>query len=372
MVDSRVALWPWDGRKLPSPPGTSPLGSGVVDAISRKKHIYPVNDALRGYLLQHRREVQLPVSYRDLVRFTNTMPLIDRAGNDTLWETAFYDPLTTRELHDGLTEIYALLKTDGDMSFVTNVYIERIDYCVFGNTKPFRVRVVNQFNDNYDHFYVKIADSSRIYGLELEDLLSPNHIQYIVSNDTLIEEHITGIPGDRFLDEYVNRPRLNRVRLAKEFIKFNERCFIRLLGDMRAYNYVIAVTPDFEDEQYRVRPIDFDQQNYEGRKNVYLPQFFKDNFAVVQLCTSLLNMETMRQYQQEERSLVARRLAAVREQLHAMVECMRYDPLSTPEKTAQLAGELADYHHKESLRDCSNMGDILWEHINECLARPTG
>lgn len=340
-----------------------------MQAISRKKHIYPVNGALRHYLLDHRREVHLPVSYRDLVRFTNTMPLIDRDGNDTLWETAFYDPQSTRELHEGLTEIYALLKTDGDMSFVRNVFIERIDYCVFGNTKPFRVRVVNQFNDNYDHFYVKIADASRIYGLELEDLLSPNHIQYIVSNDTLIEEHITGIPGDRFLGEYVNRPRLNRVRLAKEFIKFNERCFIRLLGDMRSYNYVVAVTPDFEDEQYRVRPIDFDQQNYEGRKNVYLPQFFKDNLPVVQLCTNLLNMETMRQYQQEERSLMARRLAAVREQLYSMVECMQQDPLSTPEKTVQLAGELADYHRKESLRRCSNMGDILWEHVNACLTR---
>jgi hypothetical protein len=29
-------------------------------------------------------------------------------------------------------------------------------------------------------------------------------------------------------------------QIAKEFVKFNERCMIRLLGDMRSYNYVIA------------------------------------------------------------------------------------------------------------------------------------
>ncbi len=341
-----------------------------MQAISRKKQFFSINSALRQYLVDIRRDVRLPVSYLDLNRFTNTLPLIDRSGRDTLWETAFYEPDAMRDIHAGLTQIYALLKTDGDMSSVRHLYIERIDYCVFGNTKPFRVRVVNQFNDNADHFYVKRADASRIYGLELEDLLSPNRITYLISNDTLVEEHITGIPGDRFLEEFDKRPRLNLVRLAKEFIKFNERCFVRLLGDMRSYNYVVAVTPDFEDEQYRVRSIDFDQQSYEGRKNIYLPQFFKDNLPVVRLCTSLLNLETMRQYQQEERTLMARRLASSRAELEQLIGCMRLDPLSTPEKIARLRAELGDYHHSRAFRNLETMGDILWHHIHECLVRP--
>lgn len=343
-----------------------------MDAISRKKLIYAINPALRQYLVQHRREVRLPVSYKDLVRFNDTLPLFDRDGRDTLWETAIYEPEMAREIHAGLTEIYALLKTDGDMTAVRHLYIERIDYCVFGNTKPFRVRVVNHFNDNYDHFYVKQADASRIYGIELEDLLSPNHITYLVHHETLVEEHITGIPGDRFIADYMDRPNRNRVRLAKEFIKFNERCFVRLLGDMRSYNYVIAVTPDFEDEQYRVRPIDFDQQSYEGRKNVYLPQFFKDNLPVVRLCMSLLNLDTMRQYQQEERTLMARRFTSARAQLEVVVHCMRQDPLSTPEKIAHLRDELAAYHHYDDFRGLTTMGDILWHHIHACLERPDG
>ena len=40
---------------------------------------------------------------------------------------------------------------------------------------------------------------------------------------------------------------------------------------MRAYNYVVEMTPDFEHNQYRVRAIDFDQQCYEGRKSFIYP-----------------------------------------------------------------------------------------------------
>jgi hypothetical protein len=36
---------------------------------------------------------------------------------------------------------------------------------------------------------------------------------------------------------------------------------IRLLGDMRAYNYVIVIH-DFDQVVYKIRPIDFDQQCY--------------------------------------------------------------------------------------------------------------
>ena len=178
----------------------------------------------------------------------------------------------------------------------------------FGNTRPMRVRVVNQFNDNHDYFYIKKADASRVYGLEIEELLSPNDINFLIWKDTLIEEHIIGVPGDQFIKEYLPRPDIHEVRLAKEFIKFNERSFVRLLGDMRAYNYVVEVTPDFEENQYRVRAIDFDQQCYEGKRTMYLPQYFKNNLPVVQLCTRLINKDTALQYQQEERALIKRRL----------------------------------------------------------------
>ncbi len=331
--------------------------------ISRKKPPYPLTDALRQYLRAYDREAPLPVTYADLRHFSSAFPLLDRTGRDTLWQTVFYEPQALRELSAGLTEVYALLKTAGDLSFTEHLVADRIDYCEFGNSRPFRVRIVNKINDNYDYFYVKQADASRLYGLELEHLLSPNSLTFLTSGDTLIEEHIVGIPGDDFIRLHLTQPHLNQVRIAKEFVKFNERCFVRLLGDMRAYNYVIAVTPDFEDEQYRVRAIDFDQQSYEGRRVMYLPQFFKDNAAVVAMCARVLKPETLRQYQTEERALMARRARAERHRLRDLLDAMRHHELAPPEKVAQLRAELGRYHHTTAFDRCASMGDLVRQNL---------
>ncbi|UOQ74582.1 hypothetical protein [Hymenobacter cellulosilyticus] len=339
--------------------------------ISKKKLFYGISPRLREYLHEYDRESKLPVTYRDLLRYSGSFPLMDRNGRDTLWQTVFYEPSTLVELSAGLAEVYALLRTDGDLSFTDHLIADRIDYCQFGNSNPFRVRIVNQLNDNYDYFYVKRADASRVYGLELEHLLSPNRINYLVCGDSLIEEHIAGIPGDDFIRDHLQRPHLNQVRIAKEFVKFNERCFARLLGDMRAYNYVIIATPDFEDEQYRVRAIDFDQQSYEGKKNMYLPQFFKDNRKVVQMCSKLLTTETIRQYQAEERTLIARRVRLERYRLKNLLDIMRRDEISTEEKTAQLKTQLNAHYGSNAFERCRSMGDVVHQNLKiMLLARP--
>ncbi len=337
--------------------------------ISLKKPSYRIQAPLRQYLRDFDREAPLPITYQELTRYGNSFALLNRTGQDTLWQTVYYEPHQLLEISQGLTEVYALLKTAGDLSFTEHLIADRIDYCRFGNSNPFRVRIVNQLNDNYDYFYVKRADASRLYGLELEHLLSPNSMNYLVAGDTLIEEHIAGIPGDDFIRLRLNLPHLNQVRIAKEFVKFNERCFARLLGDMRAYNYVIDVTPDFEDEQYRVRAIDFDQQSYEGRRSMYLPQFFKDNRPVVDLCTQLLTPETQRQYQTEERSLMARRARSERYRLKALLDVMRRDELSSDEKTRQLAQDLNHYHRTTLFDRCRSMGDLVRQNLKLMLLK---
>jgi hypothetical protein len=71
-------------------------------------------------------------------------------------------------------------------------------------------------NDNYTNFYIKKADASRIYGLELEEILSPNRINFLLYKDTLIEEHILGIPGDVFIDQHLeNCNPLEKAQIAK-------------------------------------------------------------------------------------------------------------------------------------------------------------
>ena len=287
------------------------------------------------------------LDYSDLLEHKLATPLLDKKGKDTLWETVFYEPERTEELNKALTYIYVMLKIEGDFSSLEHLCVDRIDYCAFGNSNPFRIRIVNTYNDNYDYFYVKTADASRVYGLELEHLLSPNRISYYVDEGTLIEEHIAGIPGDMFLATMLYNKQTNKVRLAKEFVKFNERCFITLLGDMRSYNYVMDITPDFDDVQYRIRAIDFDQQCFEGRKNLYLPQYFKENLPLVELGMELMNEKTVKQYQAEERSLIARRLIAARYRLKDLIDCMEMDTISTAEKVTQLREDLAAHHQND-------------------------
>jgi hypothetical protein len=336
---------------------------------SRKKPMFPVHEKLRAYLKNHGREVKLPVSYSDLLRITYSLPLKDKNGNDTYWETVMYDMRDWEFIRDGLVHMYAILKTEGDLTFINHLDVARIDYCSFGNSNPFRIRIVNKYNDNYDHYYIKIADASRIYGLELEHILSPNRITYLTNQNTLIEEHIPGIPGDVFITNHLNDPHTNKIRLAKEFVKFNERCFVRLLGDMRSYNFVIDITPDIEDYQYRIRAIDFDQQSYEGRKNLYFPQFFKENIAYVDLCSKLLNKESIHQYQTEERTMMAFRVASSRFRLMELLNIMAKDHISVPAKLHQLRAELGDYFHNQQFYKCSSMGQLVKRQLKQTLQK---
>lgn len=340
-----------------------------ADKPSRKKPIFPVNDPLRGYLKHHGREIKLPVAYNDLLKFTYSVPLKDKAGKDTLWERVMYDLKEWEFIREGLVKIYAILKTEGDLSFSKHLDVARIDYCTFGNSNPFRIRIVNKYNDNYDHYYIKLADASRVYGLELEHILSPNRITFLTHNNTLVEEHIPGIPGDVFIKQYLHDPATNKIRFAKEFVKFNERCFVRLLGDMRSYNFVVDITPDIEDFQYRIRAIDFDQQSYEGRKNLYLPQFFKENAELVDLAIKHLNKDSIEQYQTEERTMMAFRLASYRHRVLELLNIMMKDPISTKEKTDQLKTELFEYSGNPIYKRLNSMGHIVKIHLKETLRK---
>jgi hypothetical protein len=336
---------------------------------SRRKPIFPINDSLRGYLQQHGREVKLPVSYNDLLHVSYSVPLKDKNGNNSLWETVSYDMHHWQYIRPGLVKMYAILKTEGDLTFSKHLDVSRVDFCSFANSSPFRIRIVNKFNDNYDHYYIKQADASRVYGLELEHLLSPNRISFFTHHQTLIEDHIPGIPGDIFIKNYLEEPNTNRIRFAKEFVKFNERCFVRLLGDMRSYNFVVDITPDIEDFQYRIRAIDFDQQSYEGRKNLYLPQFFKENRALVNLCVKYLNSDSITQYQTEERTMMAFRVASSRFRLMDLLNIMSLDQISTFEKLKELRDTLAHDFKAPIFLKCRSMGQLVKRQLKQTLQK---
>ena len=334
--------------------------------ISKKKVPFKISSDLRGYLAEQGREVKT-VDYKDLLRYVNSIALINSHGDDTLWETVFYSQAEMAEIHNSLKHVYSNLKADGDVSVIQHLYIDRIDICPFGNSKPFRIRIVNQMNDNFDYFYVKNADASRIYGLELEHILSPNRINYMVDGDTLVEEHIAGVPGDQFIKDYLIPGNLNEVRVAKEFVKFNERCFVRLLGDMHSSNFVIDITPDFEEVHYRIRAIDFDQQSFEGRKAVYMPQYFKQNNAFIEIGMKHMTTESVLQYQLEERSLILSRIKAAT-RLSSLLKAMRKDRISLDKNVLQLRKELSSHFNNPRYLKCNTMGEIVTLNLETLVA----
>jgi hypothetical protein len=327
--------------------------------ISKKKQHYAISKHLRKYLMSYDRERKMPIAYTDLTRYQHSAPLHDEDDRDTLWETVYYSQDDMMSIYHALKTTYSILKTDGDLSVIEDLYIDRIDLCIYGNSKPYRVRIVNRLNDNFDYFYIKRADASRVYGLELEHILSPNHISYIVDGDTLIEEHIIGIPGDMFIKTYLHSKTINKRRLAKEFVKFNERCLVRLLGDMHSSNFVVEITPDFEEVHYRIRAIDFDQQSYDGRRFVYMPQYFESNKPILEICSEVLSPESVRQYQKEERSMMATRLRAARYRIKELGDAVMKDNIAPPENVELLRSELGKYYNDPDFKACTNMGAVV-------------
>jgi hypothetical protein len=335
--------------------------------IGQRKLLYAVGGPLRDYLAKHGRLVRSPLSYEDLRRYDGLMPQHGADGKPTLWNTVLFRPAEMEEINARLVETYQLLIADG--RHIDHLQVAGVDLCPYGNSQPFRVKILNRINDNHDYFYIKRTDASRVYGLELEHLLSPNRINYLVDGVTLLEEHIIGVPGDTFIkDPSRYGGGVNAVRLCKEFVKFNERCFVRLLGDMRAYNFVVDVIHDLDQVQYRIRTIDQDQQSHEGRMRIYLPQFYKENLPYVQLAQQVIGAESAEQYRNEERSLLRRRLKLAQDTVDELLTVMASDRIAPEENVRRLADELAAHHGDRALSTAASMGELLRLHLQVCLA----
>ena len=342
----------------------------VVEAdlnhIEFKKPFFKIKAPLMDHLKAYSRVTNLPLQYDELLQYSDLIPMEDESGEPTLWYSVIYRPSDIDYIEEALKQTYQLLMMDGEA--IPHLRVASIEFCSFGNSKPFRIKVINEMNDNHDYYYVKRADASRIYGLELEEIFSPDKVSFFVTGNTLIEEHIVGVPCDEFILKNKKVKIENRLRFAKEFVKFNERCFSRLLGDMRGYNFVVEIIQDFDNVQYRMRPIDFDQQSYEGRKNMYLPQFYKDNIELVVLVQELFIPSVIDQYQKEERTVMRKRFLASKTRTKSLLRRMKKDKISSPEYIKNLAKELSEYHNTDEFLTLKTMGDILVLHLEKKLS----
>ena len=328
--------------------------------MSKKKPAFPVSEMFDKYLKEYNRNIKIPIFYDDLLRFQGCVVVYDKNDDDTLWVRTYYSEFDRQEIDLSLKRMYTIFHSNGNEDTIPFLNVDAIDFCTFGNSKPFRIKIRNILNDNFTYFYVKKADASRVYGLELEHMLSPYHFNYLVYKDTLIEEHIAGIPGDVFIKEMLPKcSSSEKSQIAKEFVKFNERCMVRMLGDMRSYNYVIVPIHDFDHIIYKIRAIDFDQQTFEGKFRVYYPQFFKENYPMVSLVSEKLEESSIEQYKLEERSIVAKRMLSYEKRMTKLLTSMKSDVISYPENIKQLKKELQHFTGDIEFKRCDNMGEIV-------------
>lgn len=338
--------------------------------IAFRKPIFPVSEGLMEFLERYSRVTQIQLLYDDLRRFSGGVSVLDKDGEDTLWLNVFYPDSEFVEIERDLTKIYTLLHSDGNKETLSHLKVESIHFCTFGNSQPFRVRIRNILNDNYTNFYVKKADASRIYGLELEHLLSSDRMNFLIYKDTLIEEHIMGIPGDQFIKEYLPYcSDREKNQISKEFVKFNERCLLGLLGDMRSYNYVIIPIHDFDQVFYRIRPIDFDQECYEGNLKVYLPQFFKENNPIVNMVLDRLESHSIEQYRKEVRSVIYKRIMTSRRRYGRLISIMKQEYLAPPENVDELKAALEELTYDLNFKYCNTMGEVLETGLNYVIEK---
>ena len=75
-----------------------------------KKIAFTVSKPFRKYLKRYGRELSLPVSYDTLRHFTFSIPVLDSHGKDTLWESVFFNPSLTDEIHASLKRMYSIPK----------------------------------------------------------------------------------------------------------------------------------------------------------------------------------------------------------------------------------------------------------------------
>ena len=334
-----------------------------------QKAAFPVNALFGAYLFRYGKDIPIPTLYSDLVNYSHASPLKDKKGKWTHWENVIYEPDQLDLLKITLVKTYTILKKHSLTEDAAHFDIERIDFCEYGNSIPYRIKVINNHTAKYDFFYIKQADASRIYGLELEHLLTNNPINFLYHQNTLVEEHIDGIPGDIFFKQSPGLDEGGKIAIARAFVQFNECCFTRLLGDMRSYNFVVNPLSVDGKTQYRIRAIDFDQQCYEGRKNLYFPQFYKENIDYVELVLQKLTSLEIIQSQELELRAMALRIITYRRQLMELLNSMSGDELSENYKIQMLRNELNLHFETTNFSTCKTMGAIVKQQLKQVLKR---
>lgn len=133
---------------------------------------------------------------------------------------------------------------------------------------------------------------------------------------------------------------------------------------MRSYNFVIVPIYDFDQIVFKIRAIDFDQQCYEGSFRLYKPHLFKENYPFNTLVKDKLNKDAIEQYQNEERSILVKRLFDSETRLSDLLEAMKSTRLAPQAHIEQLREEIYQYTLDVEFRNAEAMGEIVEAALN--------
>ena len=136
--------------------------------------------------------------------------------------------------------------------------------------------------------------------------------------------------------------------------------------DMRSYNFVV-VKNNAAQKPFTIKAIDFDQQCYEGKLNLYLPQFYKENFRYVQLAKALLTDTAIDKIRMKERKELAGLFIKNKQQLSALLQVMEKEEISEHYKVVSLRKELNQYHHTHAFSHCKTMGSLVQQQLEQVL-----
>lgn len=323
-----------------------------------QKEVFEVSNGLQQYLKKYNRDIELPITYKDLLYYQYTNAIKDKNGKHTHWENVVYAAEMLPQLYKKLLLTYQLLtKFDSN-----NFTVAAIDFCEFANSMPYRITVVHKQTKLASWFYIKMADASRLYGLELEYLLTTNIINFFYHQNTLVETHIDGIAGDDFLLQLPSCSLVEKKQIAQAFILFNEQCFARLLGDMRSYNFVVLNNTN---GTYTFKPIDFDQQCYEGKLALYFAQFYKENNIYIQLVNEVLTTQQIEYFRQIARGNMAIQANTNANQLTNLLTVLLPEQITDGYKIIALKTALNAYFNTHVFTSCKTMGAILQQLLQQ-------
>ena len=118
-----------------------------VDGIEQLTCAFAFKDYLAGldFLKKVARWIESNICYDDFFLFSFSVVVYDKIDQDTLWVRVYYSDSDRAEIDFHLKTIYTLLHSDGNASSLPDLNIDAIDYCTFGNSKPFRIKIRTSF-----------------------------------------------------------------------------------------------------------------------------------------------------------------------------------------------------------------------------------